>query len=199
MTYKEPLLLGIGAAVGSAITALTLKNHYRRQADAEVEGMRQAYNVRLSEMALRNRTKPMPDIQEVAEALSVKIKTTEPDPAAMTNYREAFEREATEEEIANVILSNPGPVLEAITQDDFIEPNGYEKVNVIVYADGIAATEADDAILDVDDTIGVDAVPRMIRGNEEAIYIRNNDLMTDYEIVANENTYTEVTGIHVRG
>lgn len=200
MTYKEPLLIGVGAAIGSAVTMLVMKKHYQAKADNEIEEMRAAYNRRLSELSERNRNKPVPDMEDfIAE-----VTTPEPTKDARTSeippeYAAAKEREATPEEVETVVQSKPGPVLESITQDDFLEHNGYDKVDVVVYADGIAADESTDDILDVDETIGIDAVPRIIRGHEEVIYIRNNDLMIDYEIYGNDDTYSDVTGIQVRG
>lgn len=195
MTYKEPLLFGVGAALGSVITYFTVKKRFQAKADSEIEEMRSAYNRRLSELAERNRNKPVPDIED----LIAEVTTPEPAPAVLHDYTVATEREATAEEIQTVVQSKPGPVLQAITQDDFIVNNGYDKVDVVVYSDGIAANESTDEILDAEETIGIDAVPRIIRGHEDVIYIRNNDLMIDYEIYGNDDTYTNVTGIQVRG
>ena len=195
MTYKEPLLVGVGAALGSAITYFTVKKRFQAKADSEIEEMRRAYNSRLAELSERNRNKPMPDIHE----LVAEVTKPAPENGIPVDYSAAKEREATPEEIETVVQSKPGPVLEAITPEDFIAHNGYDKVDVVVYADGIAANQSTDEILDAEETIGIDAVPRIIRGHEDVIYIRNNDLMIDYEIYGNEDTYTEVTGIQVRG
>lgn len=198
MTYKEPMLVGLGAALGSAVTYFAVKKHYKTKADNEIEEMRAAYNRRLAELSERNRNKPIPDVDEFIAEVTTKEETPTAVPVPF-EYLAAKEREATPEEAETVVRSKPGPVLEAITQEDFIERNGYDKVDVVVYADGIAATESEDEILDAEETIGIDAVPRIIRGHEDVIYIRNNDLMIDYEIYGNDDTYTDVTGIQVRG
>ena len=88
-----------------------------------------------------------------------------------------------------------------ITDENYMYDHDYDKMTVIVYADGTLARDDNDDILDVDETIGVDAYNAAVNSNNpyDAIYIRNTDRMIDYEVVTSDKTYTEQTGVFLGG
>lgn len=189
MTYKEPIAFVLGGVIGAAIGIFATKKHYQKVANAEIEGARSAYNQRLAEISLKNYNKPMPDF-------NVQPKSDEPPKTPY--YGMESEYEVSEEEIATAVMSDPGVVLEAIDIEDFMEMNGYEKVNAIVYEDGICATEREDDILNPDETVGIDAINILVRTDTDQMFIRNHTTKTDYEVSYMDDTFTNITGIMLR-
>ena len=72
---------------------------------------------------------------------------------------------------------------------------GYENVTWTYYArDGILTDNAEDVIEAPDNFLGIDALTKFggISGDPNVVYIRNEILMIDYEIVRNPSSYVEV-------
>ena len=95
-------------------------------------------------------------------------------------------------------ISPNDDVIEFIDDSEFASMNGYEKVNLVLYEDDVLANEMSDDIVLVEDTVGQQAIDDFKHYNPEAFYVRNNQLMTEYEITRDHRTYEEVTGIPIR-
>lgn len=95
-------------------------------------------------------------------------------------------------------ISPNDDIIEFIDDGEFASMNGYEKVNLVLYEDDVLANEMSDDIVLVEDTVGQQAIDDFKHYNPEAFYVRNNQLMTEYEITRDHRTYEEVTGIPIR-
>lgn len=187
MTYKEPLWTVIGAVIGSSVAWYFTKKKYETIEKHNVDEARAWYNKRLSELSSTNRNKP--DISKLVDEITEK-KEEKCFP---------FDEYHTEsEDPENIVTINNPPRFVRITEDDWIEPNKYEKISVVIYSDGIAARDDNDDPLDISDTIGEDAFREMQNHyTAEVIYVRNETKCAEYEIINSEMTYTEATGIYL--
>ena len=85
-----------------------------------------------------------------------------------------------------------------ITPDEFVDGEEYEKITLIYYADNVLADEDDDLVNNVEDIIG-DALSHFGEYEEDAVYVRNEQLRAEYEILKDLRTYAEVCGYNVYG
>lgn len=192
--YNKALLFIGGAVTGSLVSWYFTKKKYETLAENEIAKMREGYRKKNKELADRARVKP--NISEVVnDRLTIHqddVGLTEKEENLIAKYAE--ESEPTGEEN----ISPNDDIIEFIDDGEFASMNGYEKVNLVLYEDDVLANEISDDIVLVEDTVGQQAIDDFKHYNPEAFYVRNNQLMTEYEITRDHRTYEEVTGIPIR-
>lgn len=188
MNYKNMLIFAAGGAIGAFTGIMATKAHYEAIANKEIEDARAHYNKKLSDMSQKNREKA--DISDLAASVQANA------PRDYSKY------DTTTKEDPEVIIKNEevgdGPILVDITQDDFVQYDGYQKATVVLYRDGVVAKEDDDNLIDVEETIGTDILDRIEGRTKDALYVRNQTLIMDFEVTYSDQTYTEATGIYLR-
>lgn len=192
--YKKAFIFIGGAVTGSLVSWYFTKKKYETLAENEIAKMREGYRQKNKELAERARVKP--NISEVVnDRLTIHkddVDLSEKEENLIAKYAE--ESEPTGEEN----ISPNDDVIEFIDDSEFASMNGYEKVNLVLYEDDVLANEMSDDIVLVEDTVGQQAIDDFKHYNPEAFYVRNNQLMTEYEITRDHRTYEEVTGIPIR-
>ena len=192
--YKKAFIFIGGAVTGSLVSWYFTKKKYETLAENEIAKMREGYRKKNKELAERARIKP--DISEVTkDRITIHqedVDLDEKEESLIAKYAE--ESEPTGEEN----ISPNDDVIEFIDDSEFASMNGYEKVNLVLYEDDVLANEISDDIVLVEDTVGQQAIDDFKHYNPEAFYVRNNQLMTEYEITRDHRTYEEVTGIPIR-
>ena len=192
--YNKALIFIGGAITGSLVSWYFTKKKYETLAENEIAKMREGYRQKNKELAERARIKP--NISEVVnDRLTIHkddVDLSEKEENLIAKYAE--ESEPTGEEN----ISPNDDVIEFIDDSEFASMNGYEKVNLVLYEDDVLANEMSDDIVLVEDTVGQQAIDDFKHYNPEAFYVRNNQLMTEYEITRDHRTYEEVTGIPIR-
>lgn len=204
MSFKEPLCFLGGLIVGGAIGVLVMRRRCDKQVNQAYEESRSYYNKKLSEVSAKSRNKPSP-----AEIVKSIIKD-DAEPAVVQKNPEKTDYTAystiTKEDPADpVLIENKSEETEdpfvLISDENYMYDHDYDKMTVVVYADGTLARDDDDDILDVDETIGAGVYNAALNsGNPyDAIYVRNKERQIDYEVVTNDKTYTEQTGVFLGG
>ena len=192
--YNKALIFIGGAVTGSLVSWYFTKKKYETLAENEIAKMREGYRQKNKELAERARIKP--DISEVIkDQITIHkedVDLAEKEENLIAKYAE--ESEPTGEEN----ISPNDDVIEFIDDSEFASMNGYEKVSLVLYEDDVLANEMSDDIVLVEDTVGQQAIDDFKHYNPEAFYVRNNQLMTEYEITRDHRTYEEVTGIPIR-
>lgn len=192
--YKKAFIFIGGAVTGSLVSWYFTKKKYETLAENEIAKMREGYRKKNKELAERARIKP--DISEVTkDRITIHqedVDSSEKEENLIAKYAE--ESEPTGEEN----ISPNDDIIEFIDDGEFASMNGYEKVNLVLYEDDVLANEMSDDIVLVEDTVGQQAIDDFKHYNPEAFYVRNNQLMTEYEITRDHRTYEEVTGIPIR-
>ena len=191
--YNKALIFIGGAVTGSLVSWYFTKKKYETLAENEIAKMREGYRKKNKELADRARVKP--NISEVVnDRITIHkddVDLSEKEENLIAKYAE--ESEPTGEEN----ISPNDDVIEFIDDSEFASMNGYEKINLVLYEDDVLANEMSDDIVLVEDTVGQQAIDDFKHYNPEAFYVRNNQLMTEYEITRDHRTYEEVTGIPI--
>ena len=79
-----------------------------------------------------------------------------------------------------------------ITEEEVDAYMNYSITQWNYYADGVLTDENNEVVEDVSTTIGKEAFEHLKKTSESAIYVRNDLLELDYEILKNEMTYAEL-------
>lgn len=165
----------VGAAIGSAVTWKILKSKYERIADEEIKSMREYVRGKVKEQS-----EPMPDNSDIEE-------------------------EENREEYTSILKTNNYTNKEVefmekpyvISPEEFGE-NGddYETISLTYYADGVLADDMDEVIDDVDDVVGKDALTHFGEYEDDSVFVRNERMRCDYEILLDSRKYSDVKKLY---
>ncbi len=170
---KRALYFVAGAVVGSLVTWGLTKKFYRDIAREEIEGMREKLEQRTSEeesedekvLPLRSENSPRP-LKPSLEEMAIELKRLGYDP------EDDGEGGCTMEDRPYVIAA-----------EDFGEEDGYEVETLLYYADGVLTNENDIPVEDAEDLVSLNALEQFDMYSDDTVYVRNDVLKTDYEIL----------------
>lgn len=196
------LIFTVGAAVGSAVTWKIIKTKYEQLAEEEIGSVRKEYVDLMIKMkqklkadavgedATDDRDEYYPDDDE--RDFTEKEKEQIEYYKMTSKYRGSEDDENNEEggtgDEDEVPYIN-GPYV--ISPEDFnSSPPGYNAQPLTYFADGILADDWGVAI-DLEETIGEDAVNHFGEYADDIVYVRNDRTEIDYEVSQDPRTYGE--------
>lgn len=186
-------IFAVGAAIGSAVAWLYAKKHYERIANEEIESMKEWVARRVeeqdkekeeeSESPVQNPATPSikPDLMDYAS----KVK----DLGYVDYSRRTEEKEETDDEEE---VDDTDDYIYVIKPEIFGEED-YEEVSLTYYADGVLTDEQDNPIEDVAGMVGADYASHFGEYKDDSVFIRNDRLRTDFEILADQRKYSNLT------
>lgn len=188
MTNREFLSFVIGLAIGVVSSAL----YFRGKTQEEVDEVRSFYLSKVDENEATENT----EAETVEEKVFREFNATKPEIRDYINtlrerkyvdYSKTAEPDAPSAKVPDVIAD---PYV--ISIDDFGQEEGYDTITLTAYSDGTIANYADDELEDPESTVGEDILNKF--GDEDVVYIRNDRLKADFEVVRDNRTYVEVVG-----
>lgn len=203
---KGSALFGLGAALGFGCGWLFFKEKYRKIADEEIDAVK-AY---CEEKILIERAK-IDKIEENSKKIDEVINTYTKDgyidlstlkkeephkKLQKTSYNKIGEKKEDEEVKAEKESPEEDeptkPYL--ITEDEFLnDKNEYDKISLTYYIyDDTLADECDEMI-DIEETVSTD-IYNMLQDASDDLYVRNNSLETDFEIMRIEGSFHDRYG-----
>lgn len=160
-----------GAVIASAVTWKIAKDKYEQIAQEEINSYKEHHrkkneNTGLAPKVVVTKTEPEVYAQKIAES----------------GYGGAFENhEKGEPSTMNVPYT--------ISYEEFGEKD-YETIGMTYYADKVLVEDiTDEVVEDIDETIGYDSLLHFGEYEEDMLYVRNDDLRTDYEISLSSRSY----------
>ena len=207
MNFKYVLVF-LGGGIAGYFVGQYVTNKKRREEQSE---MRELFRQKQNEIAGKNNIQPSPavlndlmtedipedELREKYKQVLSKYRPTE-DEEDEIEYEILTPHAEEEPEIPDVVPGRPENK-KIISADEYFEQNGYFKENLDYYSDDVLAEEISDDIVVVDETIGDEAYDILKTRPDEALYVRNEETRTDYEIIYSKLKYSEVTGIYVGG
>ena len=172
-TLSKIVIFAVGVAIGSVTTWKLLDAKYKKIAEDEIADMKQYY----SNKADINDGADEADIHEYKNELEKNGYVDHYD------YRAHVESKKEVEKMGRPYV---------ITPDEFGEIDEYEKVSLKYYSDGCLTDDQDDIIEDVDEVIGYESLNHFGEFEEDSVFVRNDALKTDYEILLDPRDYYEI-------
>lgn len=178
-TLSKIFVFAVGAAIGSAVTYKYLKTKYDDILKEELESMREFYAEKYNDYSDEEE-------QEVEDApvesdVMNDIRRTYASIAKTNNY-------ITKEQESEFDNVDKPYVIDA---DDYGEYEDYSLNNLTYFADKILADDAGEIIENVAETVGADLWD-LFPDDDDTVFIRNDKLMSDYEIQKDYRNYDEV-------
>lgn len=169
-------IFAAGAAIGSVVTWKLAKTKYKHIADEEIQSVKDVFWKKLDEIQPGASTF---DIAASAKETVDNREVSEYHDIISEHYRfEDFEIEKGEGGYEN--MQNEPYV---IAPEEFGECEGYKTVSLSYYLDHILTDEDDEPIEDIEYHIGYDALTHFGDYEDDSVFVRNDLLATDYEIL----------------
>lgn len=171
MNKKIIIFFAAGMAVGFLAAKGLLSKKYMQQAQEEIDSVKETFR--------KQNKQPAPAKDSVAEA-KLRIETKE----SYRNYTDDLGYSAK--------VNSEQPRI--ISPEDFGEVDGYDQISLTYYSDETLTDDQERPMDDkeIEDTIGRENLKRLFNGDADAIYIRNDRLKADYEVLRDLTTYAAV-------
>ena len=191
-TSTKMFIFAVGAAIGSAVSWYYAKKYYERIANDEIESMKEWLARRVEE---QDKVK---DEVQTPDPNANPTPSNKPDISAYTDmvkklgYVDYSRRDGEpEEDNSEEEVCDMDDVIYVIKPEIFGEC-GYDEVSLTYYADGILTNEQDEPIEDLEGTVGEDYMTHFGEYEDDSVFIRNERLKIDFEILADQRNYSDL-------
>jgi len=176
MTVKNLLYLAAGAALGSTVTFFAVRKHFSDKAEHDIQEIRNYYAQKKLPEQEAEASAPDESISEKVEQY-IDILTSQ-------NYV------ATAEDVKIVVPETRNmPQIEVIDEDEYGNKEGYDAIlSYTYYTNGVLTDENNDPLSQesISNMVGPDFYKKFV---DDVLYIRNNEMKCDFEILLDETEY----------
>ena len=184
-TLSKMFIFAIGTAVGSVATWAFLKTRYEKLIEEDIASVKEYYERRNGNSVEETVSEPDKEENEAKDDLDELIAVVEE--SGYTRYGDATD---TKKEVKSVAKPYVVPPKKFGDCD-------YDTITLTYYdGDEVLADDADEPIFDVDDVVGRDSLNHFGENDDDPdiVYVRNDDMKTDYEICREFARYSDVVG-----
>lgn len=191
------LLFTAGAAIGSLVTWKVVKTKYEQIAQEEIDSVKEMWARRNHQETDENTPRDdMDELDDVDDESEEEYIFEESDRIAYHNLANIYKKSG--EKAENDGEGEGDEEVPYINGPYVIEPNEFADGNydhechcIAYYADGVLADDWG-VKLDIDETIGLDALEHFGDYAEDIVHIRNERLKADYEVSRDPRNYADV-------
>lgn len=185
-TLSKVALFAAGALVGSAVTWKYLSSKYEKIIEDEVADVKRVFFEKMGKDTLVDIHNDGDSDEEEPEEGQTKPAIHEYRAMVDKNeYRSEYDPAEDDDDPED----RKGPYV--ITPDEFGWLS-YDTVSLTYYADGVLTDENDDVVEDVDELIGSDSLTHFGEYEDDSVFVRNDELKCDYEILLDQRNYSDV-------
>lgn len=206
-TLKGVLIFVLGAAAGSLATWKLIEKKYKDIAQEEIDSVKDTFS-KMKKNEYPDKLEDYPDFEEFDDSddsydsddeepkSEHKIdRNNKPDiveyakilsEASYTNYADRQDKKE-KKGVEPVEYERPY----VISPDEFGEKDGYENVTLTYYADGVLTDYFDNVISNIDEVVGFDSLDHFGEYEDDAVFVRNEKMETDYEILRDLRDFNE--------
>lgn len=178
MNFDKLFIFAAGAAIGSVVTWKLVKTKYEQIANEEIKEVKDYY------YGLADKKDEF-DADEDFECDDSEEEQDYNDILDSNGYRNYSNKKEKKEEDD---LDKPY----VISPEEFDDNEDYETVSLTYYSDGVLTDERDNIIEDIEGTVGEDSLTHFGEYEDDSVFVRNDLLKTDYEILADDRKFSEI-------
>jgi len=180
------MMFVLGVAVGSVVTWRYVEKKYEQIAQDEIDSVKEVFSKKEAEFTENtearikaDNAKEKPSVIEYAARLREQ---------GYTNYSDMVDEKP--EEVKKEPMSVDKPYV--IAPEEFGDLDDYETISLTYYADQILADDNDVIVDDVEDVVGFDSLNSFGEYEDDSVFVRNDRLKCDYEILLDQRKYSSV-------
>lgn len=199
MRYEKPIIFVVGVAIGAGVAILATKSYFETISNDEIESVKKAYKT-------PNTPHDDEKLQDFVNAVKTQNTRVSVDDKAIYEQHinhfgyDVVSNKKSKEEIETKLAEKEGPSDEKskpyhISIDDFTENKPYYKQVTVTYfpKEQLLVDDISGEFEDVESTVGKDNMSLFLETDEDVIYIRNDNLSIDYEVVKSNAEYDPMT------
>ena len=188
-TMSNAVAFTIGVATGASITYILIKKHFKKIADDEIDTMREYFQNKRAEGI--DSLEEEPDEAEIKEARD----EHQEDKPNIREYASLIKKE-NYTNYSDTVADKKKEVDDVekpyvITPEEFGELD-YSTISLTYYSDDVLTYESDELVEDVDDIVGADFAEHFGEYEDDSVFIRNDRMKTDFEILVDKRNYSDV-------
>lgn len=200
-TLKGVLIFVLGAAAGSLATWKLIEKKYKDIAQEEIDSVKDTFS-KMKKNEYPDKLEDYPDFEEFDDSDDEESKSEQkidrnnkPDIVeyakilSETGYTNYAEKQDKKEKKGVEPVEDERPYV--ISPDEFGEKDGYENVTLTYYADGVLTDYFDNVISNIDEVVGFDSLDHFGEYEDDAVFVRNEKMETDYEILRDLRDFNE--------
>lgn len=177
-------IFATGAVVGAAASWYFAKTKYERIAQEEIDSVKEVFSKR----AVSEEETECNDISSKDEEVDMMEYAKELDREGYTDYSNLDDSVTIEKKD----MGDPDAEPYVIPPDEFGELDDYSEISLTYYSDHILADDFDDPIEDIPGTVGFDSLTHFGEYEDDSVFVRNDRLKCDYEILLDNRKYADV-------
>lgn len=190
--FTNMIMFAVGAAVGSAVTWKVLTTKYEQRVQEEIETVKEAFIAMNNACDSSDEDASEEEEEENAsdEYHQVNWEELEDLDEELDEYAELTNLYSSEKGGAEKVEVKKPYVIEPIEFDE----NGFRTMELTYYADGTLEDENHEIVTDVDELLGEDSLDTFGLYEDDSVFVRNEHLRMDFQILRDPRTYEEATG-----
>lgn len=181
-TLNKILIFAAGAAIGSAVSWKYFKTKYERLAEEEIASVKERFTIKKYEGPNQGSNEEPVEDQTETEKQEYEATLKEEGYIDYSDMATVKKKEVTDDMEPYVI-----------TPEEFGELDEHETVTVYYYADGVVTDIQNNPVNDLENTIGLDSLSHFGEYEADSVFVRNERLKKDYEILLLTKRYTDIS------
>lgn len=185
----------MGAAAGSLVTWKFVEKKYKQIAQEEIDSVKETY----AKMRKDDLEAKQADLEAAKAKLHPaepeKVETPEIQPEEVKKYEDVIVKH-NYTSYSNNINEKGGDVMTdrpyIISPDEFGDYPDYETISLTYYNDKVLTDEYNEIVDDIDDLIGDDSLNHFGEYEDDSVFVRNDALKVDYEILLDPANYRDI-------
>lgn len=182
------IAFAMGACIGALVTWKIVDKKYKQIAQDEIEAMSEYYRKKKESAVAEDEEAYIESESERCEELREGVLIGGAIDIPVPQEYKDLASQYSETEV-NPMDDRPY----VIPPEAYGELDGYECVSLNYYTDGVVADDFDEIVSDVDDIIGEDSLTHFGEYEDDAVFVRNDRLRCDYEILRDTRKFSELT------
>ena len=180
-------LFVIGAGIGSVTTWLLIKKKYEQLTQEEIDSVKEVF---LNRKPIIDDSESIDDIQEPQKKAKDKPDiieyTKKLKEEGYINYSNVVPENKKQEELETM----DKPYI--IPPEEFGAFDDYEAISLMYYEDQVLTDDNDELVDEIEDIVGFDSLTRFGEYEDDSVFVRNDRLKCDYEILMDHRKYSDV-------
>ncbi|GHU60460.1 hypothetical protein FACS1894171_1880 [Clostridia bacterium] len=187
---NNSMMFILGVAIGSAAAWQYIKKKYEQIAQDEIDSVKEVFSKREADIEdepeknTRDRVraeqaKDKPNIAEYAAKLNGEGYTNYSNSRALSDNKKEEEKKPMDKPFV-------------ISPEEFGDFDDYEKISLTYYSDQVLADDNDELVEDIEDVVGFDSLNSFGAYEDDSVFVRNNKLRCDYEILLDHRKFSDV-------
>ena len=185
-TLNKIMIFSAGVAIGSVVTWKLVKTKYEQLAQKEIESVREAFEANeTKEVAKEEVVEDLEEPDESEKDAELKqYKATLMGAGYLAEHDELLNKEEVYDNMDRPYVISP---------DDYGDPDvGYDTESLDYFeGDGVLTDSFGEVIENVDELVGADFANHFGDYEKDSVFIRNDEMEVDYEILRDYRSYSE--------